>query len=126
LGPLSQNGYGDSQNRKSCFKGSSWGQEVGQASGGNELGSTKKLPKIPKGEKEEISKPLNPKSKEGWALPEKESSKGEASKDNVQVVEQFGSTFDYSKLNEKENSEAINILKKPIKASKWMEESKRA
>jgi hypothetical protein len=42
------------------------------------------------------------------------------------VVEQFGSTFDYSKLNEKENLEAINILKKPIKASKWMEESKRA
>jgi hypothetical protein len=41
-------------------------------------------------------------------------------------VEQLGSTFDSSKSNEKEkeNLEVVNIPKKPIKASKWMEESK--
>jgi hypothetical protein len=55
-------------------------------------------------------------------------SRGEASKDNVHVVEQLDSTFDSleSKWNEKENMEVINILKKPIKGSKWMEKSKRA
>jgi len=42
------------------------------------------------------------------------------------VVEQLGSTFNFSKSNEKKNLEAINILKKPIKASNRMEESKRA
>jgi hypothetical protein len=43
-------------------------------------------------------------------------------------VEQLGSTFDSSKSNEKEkeNLKVVNIPKKPIKASKWMEESKRA
>jgi hypothetical protein len=54
-----------------------------------EWGSTKKLPKTPKGEREEASKPLNPKSGEGGASIRKESSKKEASKDSVQVVEQF-------------------------------------
>jgi hypothetical protein len=44
------------------------------------------------------------------------------------VVEQFESTFDSSKSNEKEeeNLEAIKILKKPINVLKQMEESKRA
>ncbi|CAN5954101.1 unnamed protein product [Sphagnum jensenii] len=52
------------------------------------LGSTKKLPKTPKGEREETFGPFNLGNGEGWALIEKESSKGEASKDTVQVVEQ--------------------------------------
>jgi hypothetical protein len=60
------------------------------------LGSTKKIPKTPKGEREETSKPLNPESGERGALMEKEFSKGKTSKDNVQVVEQFGSTCDSS------------------------------
>lgn len=54
-----------------------------------ELSSTKNLPKTPKGEREEASRLLNPKSGEGGASIGKESSKGEASKNNVQVVEQF-------------------------------------
>ncbi len=92
------------------------------------LGSTKKIPKTPKGEKEETFEPLNPKSGERGALTEKESSKGKASKDNVQVVEQFGSTFNSleSIKNEEENLEAVNISKKPMKALKWTKESKRA
>ncbi len=57
------------------------------------LGSTKK---IPKGEREEIFGPFNPKSGERRALTKKESSKGEVSKNNVQVVEQLGSTSDSS------------------------------
>jgi hypothetical protein len=36
------------------------------------LGSTKKIPKTPKGEREETSKPLNPESGERGALMEKE------------------------------------------------------
>jgi hypothetical protein len=52
-----------------------------------ELGSTNKLSKTPKGEREETSGPFNPKSGGGGASVEKESSKGEASKDNVEVVE---------------------------------------
>ncbi|CAK9228338.1 unnamed protein product [Sphagnum troendelagicum] len=52
-----------------------------------ELGSTKKLSKTPKGEKEETDEPLNPESGERGASMEKESSKGEAFKDNVEVVE---------------------------------------
>jgi len=93
-----------------------------------ELGSTKKLPKTPKGKKEEDSRPLNPKSGEGRALTRKEFSKKEASKDSVQVVEQlqsFSNSLESSK-EEEENPKVVNILKKPIKVSKWTKESKRA
>ncbi len=54
-----------------------------------ELGSAKKLPKTPKGEREKASRPLNPKSGEKGASTWKESYKREASKDNIQVVEQL-------------------------------------
>jgi hypothetical protein len=47
-----------------------------------ELGSTK-LRRTPKGEKEQTSKPFNLENGESKASMEKESSKGEASKDNV-------------------------------------------
>ncbi|CAM6017862.1 unnamed protein product [Sphagnum balticum] len=67
-----------------------------------ELTFTTKFSKISKGEREETFRPLNPKSGEEGASMEKESSKGEASKDNIQVVEQFGSTSDFSELSEKE------------------------
>jgi hypothetical protein len=53
------------------------------------LGSVEKLPKTTKGEREEASRPLNPKSGEGRASIRKVSSKREASKDNIQVVEQL-------------------------------------
>jgi hypothetical protein len=49
----------------------------------DKLGFAKKLPKTPKGEKEKTFKPLNPESGEGGASRKKESSKGEASKDNI-------------------------------------------
>ncbi|CAK9269771.1 unnamed protein product [Sphagnum jensenii] len=94
-----------------------------------EVSSTKKLPRTPKGEREKSFGPLNPESGQGRALMEKESSKGEASKgeaykDNAQVVKQLGSTFDSSKSNEEEdgNLKGFNITKKPIRASKQMEE----
>ncbi len=88
-----------------------------------ELSFAKKLSKTLKGEREENFKPFkpfNPKSKDGGASIEKEFSKGEASKDNIQVVEQLGSTSNFSKSNkeEEENLEAVNILKKPIKVLK--------
>jgi hypothetical protein len=67
-----------------------------------ELGFITKLSKTSKREREETSRPFNPKSKEEGASMEKESSKGEASKDNIQVVEQLGSTSDSSELNEEE------------------------
>ncbi len=41
-----------------------------------ELGSTKKLPKMPKGEKEETSRPLNPRSAERRASTKKEFLRG--------------------------------------------------
>jgi hypothetical protein len=84
------------------------------------LGSTKKLPKTPKGEKEETFGPLNPRNGEGYALIEKESSKGEAPKDIVQVVEQVQSSFDStnSKEDEEKNPKCVNIMKKPIKMSR--------
>ncbi len=91
-----------------------------------ELGSTKKLPKMPKGEREETSKPLNLESGQKGASTEKECSTWESSKDSVQVVEQLWSTSDSLKSNEEEekkNSKILNISKKPIKTSKWMEES---
>jgi hypothetical protein len=44
---------------------------------------------MPKGEREEASRPLNPKIGEGGASTRKESSKKEAFKDNVQMVEQL-------------------------------------
>jgi len=47
------------------------------------LGYAKKLPKTPKGEKEKTIKPFNPESGEGGASTKKESSKGEAFKDNI-------------------------------------------
>ncbi len=92
------------------------------------LSFAKKLPKTPKGEKEKTSRPFNPKSGEGGASTKKEASKGKSSKDNIQVVEQFGSTSNSLKSNEeeKENLKVVNIPKKSIKASKWMEKSKRA
>jgi hypothetical protein len=52
------------------------------------LDSIKKLPKTPKGEKEETYGPLKSGSTNGNASTEKESSKGEASKDSFHVVEQ--------------------------------------
>jgi hypothetical protein len=67
-----------------------------------ELGFTTKLSKTLKGEREETSRPLNPKSGEGGASTEKEYSKGEASKDNIQMVEQLRSTSDSSELSEEE------------------------
>jgi len=93
-----------------------------------ELSFAKKLSKTLKGEREETFKPFNPKSKEGGASIEKESSKGEASKDDIQVVEQLGftSNFSESSKEDKENLEAVNILKKPIKVLKQMDESRRA
>ncbi len=93
-----------------------------------ELSSAKKLLKTPKGEREETSRPLNPKSGEGGASTKKEASKGKSSKDNIQVVEQFGSTSNSLKSNEeeKENPKVVNIPKKSIKASKWMEKSRGA
>ncbi len=54
-----------------------------------ELSSTKKLPKTPKGNKEKTSRPLKPESGEKGASTGKESSKREASKDTIQVVEQL-------------------------------------
>ncbi|CAK9272386.1 unnamed protein product [Sphagnum jensenii] len=89
-----------------------------------ELGSANKLSKTPKGEREETIGPFNPKSGEGGASIEKESSKGEASKDNVQVVEQFISTSNSSKSNEgeEENLDKVNIPKKPNKVLKQMDE----
>jgi hypothetical protein len=47
------------------------------------LGFAKKLPKTQKGEMEKTFKPLNPESGEGGTSTKKESSKGEASKDNI-------------------------------------------
>jgi hypothetical protein len=47
------------------------------------LSSTKKLRRTPKGEKEETSKPFNLENGESGASTENESSKGEASKDNI-------------------------------------------
>ncbi|KAH8966139.1 hypothetical protein BDL97_03G008100 [Sphagnum fallax] len=93
-----------------------------------EVSSTKKLPRTPKGEREKSFGPLNPENGEGRALIEKESSKGEAYKDNAQVVKQLGSTFDSSKSNEEEegNLKGVNITKKPIRASKRMKEPIRA
>jgi hypothetical protein len=47
------------------------------------LGSTNKPPRTPKGEKEETSKPINVENGESGASTKKESSKREASKNNV-------------------------------------------
>jgi hypothetical protein len=93
-----------------------------------ELGSTKKFRKMPKSEKEKTFGPFNPKSGEGRASISKEFSKGEASKDTIQMVKQLQSSYNSLKSNEeeKENSKVINIPKKPIKASKQMEEPKKA
>ncbi len=86
-----------------------------------ELASAKKLPRTPKGEKEETFGLLNLGNGERWASIKKESSKGEASKDTIQVVEQIQSSFDSSDSNEEEeeNLGHVNISKKPIKMSKW-------
>ncbi|CAM6018275.1 unnamed protein product [Sphagnum balticum] len=86
-----------------------------------ELGFAKKLPKTPKGEKEKTFGPFNLGNGERWASIKKESSKGEASKDTIQVVEQVQSSFDssYSNEEEEENLGHVNILKKPINVSKW-------
>ncbi len=92
------------------------------------LGFAKKLPKTPKGEREETFGPLNLESREGRASTEKEASKKKASKDNIQVVKQLRSASNFSKSNEmeEENLKVVNIPKKPIKVSKRMEKSKRA
>lgn len=92
------------------------------------LGSAKKLSKTLKGEMEKASRPLNPESGEIGASTWKESCKREASKDNIQVVKQFWSSFDSleSSKEEKKNLEAVNIPKDAIKASMWTEECKRA
>jgi hypothetical protein len=52
------------------------------------LDSIKKFPKMPKGEKEKTYGPLKSGSTNGNASTEKESSKGEASKASIHVVEQ--------------------------------------
>jgi hypothetical protein len=93
-----------------------------------ELNFDKKLPKTPKGKREKTSRPFNPKNGEGGASTKKEASKGKASKDNIQVVEQLGSTSNFLKSNEEEeeNPKVVNIPKKSIKTSKWMEKSRRA
>jgi hypothetical protein len=54
-----------------------------------ELGFAKKLSKTLKGEMKKASKPFNPESGEIGASTWKESWKREASKDNIQVVEQL-------------------------------------
>jgi hypothetical protein len=85
-----------------------------------ELGFVKMLPMTPKDEREETSRPFTLESGEKGASTRKECSKGEASKDNVQVVEQLRSTFNSSESSEKEekNLEIVNNLKKSIKISK--------
>lgn len=93
-----------------------------------ELSSTKKLPKTPKGNKEKTFGPLNPESEEKGASIGKESSKTEASKDTIQVVEQlryYSDSLD-SRKEENKNLEIVNISKKPIKESKWMERAQKA
>jgi hypothetical protein len=93
-----------------------------------ERGSAKKLPKMPKGKRETNYGCLNPESGEGGASILRESSKGEASKDIIKMVEHLQSSFDSSKLNEEEeeNLKVVNIPKKPIKASKWTKIAKEA
>jgi hypothetical protein len=66
------------------------------------LGSAKKLPKTPKGKREETFGCFNLESGEGRAYTRKESSKRETFKDIVQVVEQFQSSSDSLELSEKE------------------------
>ncbi|CAK9195289.1 unnamed protein product [Sphagnum troendelagicum] len=93
-----------------------------------ELSSTKKLPKTLKGNKEKTFGPLNPKSGEKGASIVKESSKREAAKDTIQVVEQlryYSNSLESSK-EENKNREVVNISKKPIKESKWMERAQKA
>jgi hypothetical protein len=67
-------------------------------------------------------------SGEGGASIGKESSKGEASKDIVQMVEHLQSSFNSLESNEveKENPKVVNIPKKPIKASKQTKRAKEA
>jgi hypothetical protein len=93
-----------------------------------ELSSTKKLPKTPKGNKEKTFGPLNPESGEKEASIRKESSKTEASKDTIQVVEQLRYYSDSLELSKEENKnlEDVNISKKLIKESKWMERAQKA
>jgi hypothetical protein len=92
------------------------------------LSSAKKLPKTLVDKREETFGCLNLESGEGGAYTRKESSKGEAFKDIVQVVEQFQSCSNSLESNEKgkENPEVVNILKKPIKASKQTKRTKEA
>jgi hypothetical protein len=75
------------------------------------LGSAKKLPKTPKGEREETFGPVNLESGEGGASTKKEASKEETSKDNIQVVEQLKSTSNSLKSNkeEKENMKEVKV-----------------
>ncbi len=64
------------------------------------LGSAKKLPKMPKGEKEKAFGPFNSKNMDGGASTKNESSKWEASKDEIQLVKQvwsFSDSLDSSK-----------------------------
>jgi hypothetical protein len=51
-------------------------------------GFAKKLPKMPKGEKEKAFGPFNSKNMDGGASTKNESSKWEASKDEIHLVEQ--------------------------------------
>lgn len=80
------------------------------------------------GEREKTFGCFNLESGEGGAYTRKESSKGEAFKDIVQVVEQFQSCSNSLESNEKEeeNPEVVNIPKKPIKVSKWTKGTKEA
>ncbi len=120
-----QGGDGNGQVKKGHRKRGSWVQESGQ------IRFSKKLLKTLKGEKEETFGPLNPKSTNGEASIEKESSKRKASKDKVHVVEQVWSSSNSSNLNEEEEEdlECINISKKSIMSNdkkKQMEEVKKA
>jgi hypothetical protein len=80
---------------KGHFKGSLQGQEVGQIGGDGQVRFYQKASQDAQGQKGRDLWPLNPRNGEGWALIEKESSKGEASKDTIQVVEQVQSSSDF-------------------------------
>lgn len=92
-----------------------------------ELGFAEKLTKKPKGEKEKTYGPFNPRSANAGASTEKEFSKGKAFKDNLHVVEQVRSSFEFLDSNEEEeeNPKYVNIMKKLIKTSKHQRSPRR-
>jgi hypothetical protein len=117
---LDPGGNGGGQGGESRHKRSSQGQKVGKVGGSGQTKFCQEASQTSKGEREETFRPLNLESGEKGASTRKECSKGEASKDSVQVVEQLRSTFGSSKSSEEEeeNLEIANISKKLIKISK--------